>query len=142
MELLAGTSAGIDTACSTAGCCGVEIPEGAGPLLDRLLPVSLTGFMDADAADVGRLDNCCISVPTPSGELVPFCAYNMTTEDGEYAIRNRNGWGGRTGVDEPLPDAPDADEGTVVTPDGVTGTIETDGGDDCRGGDDCCGDRG
>lgn len=57
--------------------------------------------MDADAADVNRLSNCCISVPTAEGDLVPFCGYNMTTEDGEYALRNRNAWGGRSAVDEP-----------------------------------------
>jgi hypothetical protein len=65
--------------------------------------------MDADAADAGRLDNCCISVPTDDGELVPFCGYNMTTDDGEYALRNRNNWGGRPAVDEPKPPAPSDD---------------------------------
>ena len=104
MELIANTPAGKDAACCTTGCCGggMELPVDAGELLDRVLPVSLTGFMDADAADVGRLDNCCISVPTDDGELVPFCGYNMTTEDGRYALRNRNGWGGREAVNEPL----------------------------------------
>lgn len=109
MELLANTKTGGERACSTAGCCGLDLPAGADELLDRVLPVSLTGFMDADAADVERLDNCCLSVPTPDGELVPFCAYNMTTEDGEYAIRNRNGWGGRDRVDGPLPRSPEVD---------------------------------
>jgi hypothetical protein len=89
------------------GCCGggtaVEMPAQVGDLLEKVLPVSFTGFMDADAADAGRLDNCCVSVPTESGDLVPFCAYNMTTDDGEYAIRNREGWGGRPAVDEPIP---------------------------------------
>jgi hypothetical protein len=33
----------------------------------------------------------------------------MTTEDGEYAIRNRNGWGGRDRVDGPLPRSPEVD---------------------------------
>jgi len=107
MELIANTSAGKTAACTTADCCGggsgIELPAAADELLDRVLPVSLTGFMDADAADAGRLDNCCISVPTDDGELVPFCGYNMTTDDGEYALRNRNDWGGRRGVDEPLP---------------------------------------
>jgi len=105
MELIASTPAGKDAACCTSGCCGgdLRIPDEAGELLERALPISLTGFMDADAADVGRLDNCCISVPTPSGDLVPFCGYNMTTEDGEYALRNRYDWGGRPAVDEPVP---------------------------------------
>ncbi|WP_255152784.1 radical SAM protein [Halorarius halobius] len=94
MELLAGTAAGRDTVEVASTCCGFEVPS-AGPVL----PVTLTGFMDADAADVDRLDNCCISVPTPDGDLVPFCAYNMTTEDGRYALRNRHGWGGRDKVE-------------------------------------------
>ena len=105
MELIANTSAGKTAACTTADCCGggsgIELPAAADELLDRVLPVSLTGFMDADAADAGRLDNCCISVPTDDGELVPFCGYNMTTDNGEYALRNRNGWGGRPSVTEP-----------------------------------------
>jgi uncharacterized radical SAM superfamily Fe-S cluster-containing enzyme len=98
MELLAGTAAGQDLACSAAGCCGVDVPDAADDLFDSVVPISITGFMDADAADVNRLENCCLSVPTPDGDLVPFCGYNMTTEDGEYALRNRNGWGGRETV--------------------------------------------
>jgi len=105
MELLAGTAAGEEWACKTAGCCGVDVPGGVEGLFDEVVPVSFTGFMDADAADVNRLSNCCISVPTTDGDLVPFCGYNMTTDDGEYALRNRNGWGGRPAVDEPRPGA-------------------------------------
>ncbi|MFB6227324.1 MAG: radical SAM protein [Halobacteriales archaeon] len=94
MELLAGTPAGQEKAEVMGGCCGIEVPGG-----ESILPVTFTGFMDADAADVDRLENCCISVPTPDGDLVPFCAYNMTTEDGRYALRNRKGWGGRDFVE-------------------------------------------
>lgn len=103
MELLASTPAGADAACGASGCCGGTIPDDAAALFDRVLPISLTGFMDAAAADVARLDNCCVSVPTESGDLVPFCAYNMTTDAGRYALRNRHDWGGRPSVDEPLP---------------------------------------
>jgi hypothetical protein len=82
--------------------------------------------MDADGADVNRLDNCCISVPTPDGELVPFCGYNMTTEDGEYALRNRHDWGGRPSVAEPSGggyegdgvDAATTESGDIPAPDG------------------------
>lgn len=101
MELLAGTAAGEEWACKTAGCCGVDVPGGVKGLFDEVLPVSFTGFMDADAADLNRLSNCCISVPTADGDLVPFCGYNMTTEDGEYALRNRHGWGGKRAADAP-----------------------------------------
>jgi len=120
MELLANTTAGGERACSAAGCCGVDVPDGADALLGEVVPVSLTGFMDADAADVDRLENCCIAVPTESGDLVPFCAYNMSTESGEYAVRNRRDWGGRAGVDAPLPGAPEGvtGGGTDPTPSG------------------------
>jgi uncharacterized radical SAM superfamily Fe-S cluster-containing enzyme len=101
MDLLAGTAAGEEWACTTAGCCGVDAPEAVAGLFDDVLPVSITGFMDADAADVERLENCCLSVPTPDGDLAPFCGYNMTTTDGEYALRTRHDWGGRPAVDEP-----------------------------------------
>jgi uncharacterized radical SAM superfamily Fe-S cluster-containing enzyme len=123
MELLANTTAGQAKACSSADCCGgglgdavpggatdlldVATPDGAGGLLEDALPVSITGFIDADAADAERLENCCISVPTPDGDLAPFCGYNMTAEDGEYALRTRHGWGGRPAVDEAVPEEPE-----------------------------------
>ncbi|NHN64491.1 radical SAM protein [Haloarcula sp. JP-Z28] len=129
MELLAGTAAGEEWACKTAGCCGVDVPGGVEGLFDEVVPVSFTGFMDADAADVNRLSNCCISVPTTDGDLVPFCGYNMTTEAGEYALRNRNDWGGRNTVDG---DRPAADSAAGYQGDSTA----TDGGctpDDCGG---------
>jgi hypothetical protein len=98
MEFLAKTDTGQDLACGMSGCCGPSTPEQATDLFDAVLPVTLTGFMDADAADVERLGNCCLSVPTPDGDLVPFCGYNMTTDDGAYALRTRYGWGGRPSV--------------------------------------------
>ena len=130
MELIAKTPAGEEAACQSAGCCGgdeLSLPAGADELLDRVLPVSLTGFMDADAADAERLDNCCISVPTEDGDLVPFCGYNMTTDDGEYALRNRNGWGGRPAVDEPIPAD---DESGLPTEESTYQPEESTAGDD------------
>jgi uncharacterized radical SAM superfamily Fe-S cluster-containing enzyme len=124
LDLVACTPAGKESANSVGGCCSPDLsglpvddtddccgppsnpvdslPLDPGDLLENVLPVSFTGFMDADAADACRLDNCCVSVPTPDGDLVPFCGYNMTTDDGEYAIRNRENWGGRPAVDEPV----------------------------------------
>lgn len=133
MELLAGTVAGEECTCSAAGCCGFEPPSGGSDLLSSILPVSLTGFMDADAADVDRLSNCCIAVPTPSGELVPFCAYNMTDAEGGYALRTRHGWGGRPAIDAPVADGLDrADNGGKPQQD----RARTDGGGGRSGGHD------
>ncbi|MBB6647057.1 radical SAM protein [Halobellus ruber] len=148
MELLAGTAAGEEWACKTAGCCGVDVPGGVEGLFDEVVPVSFTGFMDADAADVNRLSNCCISVPTADGDLVPFCGYNMTTDDGEYALRNRNEWGGRAAVDDPRAATgadgsdPDADAPTGYEGDGVAdgGRVEDSPRTDCDPDSGCCGD--
>jgi hypothetical protein len=137
MEWLASTPAGSDRACDAVGCCGLDLGDVAPDFIETVLPISVTGFMDADAADVDRLENCCISVPTPDGELVPFCGYNMTTDDGAYELRNRYDWGGRSDVDVPLPDPP---EEAGADGDHASGSIEADGrgdGGSCGCGTDC-----
>jgi Predicted Fe-S oxidoreductases len=107
LEMMAGTELGGDAVCSAVGCCGDDstpipgMPDEIVEMFGDVLAVSFTGFMDVDVGDAGKLSNCCVSVPTETGELVPFCAYNMTTDDGEYAIRNRNDWGGRDSVGAP-----------------------------------------
>lgn len=107
LEMMAGTELGGDAVCSAVGCCGDDstpipgVPDEVLEMFGDVLAVSFTGFMDVDAGDAGKLSNCCVSVPTDTGDLVPFCAYNMTTDDGEYAIRNRNDWGGRDSVGAP-----------------------------------------
>ncbi|MFB6205468.1 MAG: radical SAM protein [Haloglomus sp.] len=126
LELMAQTELGSETVRSAAGCCGDTgccgdgatglsgLPDQVTDAFGDALPVSFTGFMDAAAADAGKLSNCCVSVPTGSGELVPFCAYNMTTDDGEYAIRNRNDWGGRDSVGAPSSFADRAADATAA----------------------------
>ena len=99
MEVLAGTPKARDRSAFLASCCGLEVPGGAEELVEEILPVAITGFMDASSADVDRLETCCIAVPTKQDGLVPFCAYNMTTRDGRYALRERYGWGGRSQVE-------------------------------------------
>ena len=53
------------------------------------LSVSCMVFQDAWNLDLERLRDCCISVMSPEGQLVPFCAYNLTSENGETLYRNR-----------------------------------------------------
>lgn len=86
---LAGDPMAPDMAKAAASCCGISVPPGADRLLPHALAVSVTGFMDADNVDLDRLSQCCIRVPTPEGRLVPFCGYNLTTRDGDYALRRR-----------------------------------------------------
>lgn len=99
IDLLAGTPEAEDRAEYVADCCGIEVPQGASELADEIVPLGVTGFMDADNADVNRLEDCCIAVPTFEDGLVPFCAYNMTTRDGRYEFRRMNGWHGRKKVE-------------------------------------------
>jgi uncharacterized radical SAM superfamily Fe-S cluster-containing enzyme len=40
-----------------------------------------------------RLRGCCISVVSPNGMLVPFCAYNLTGRERRSLCRQRNGSG-------------------------------------------------
>ncbi len=49
--------------------------------------VSSMAFQDVWNLDLDRLRDCCIHVMKPSGELVPFCAYNLTAMDGGRLYR-------------------------------------------------------
>lgn len=45
--------------------------------------ISGMGFQDVWNVDIGRLKGCCVHVVTPEGELIPFCAYHLTSSDGK-----------------------------------------------------------
>ena len=53
------------------------------------LSISCMAFQDAWNLDLERLRDCCISVMSPEGKLVPFCAYNLTGADGTALYRDR-----------------------------------------------------
>lgn len=61
--------------------------------LDRATNYSLTiscmVFQDAWNLDMERLRDCCISIMSPEGKLIPFCAYNLTSARGETLYRYR-----------------------------------------------------
>jgi uncharacterized radical SAM superfamily Fe-S cluster-containing enzyme len=84
-------------------CCGgksTDVTRVEGPLdLDTFLQevagrsftISAMAFQDAENLDLKRLRGCCISVISPEGKLVPFCAYNLTSSEGKSLYRRRNG---------------------------------------------------
>jgi hypothetical protein len=84
-------------------CCGrssrdatrVEAPFDLdvflGEIATRSFTMSAMAFQDADNLDLERLRGCCISVISPDGMLVPFCAYNLTGGEGKGLYRRRNG---------------------------------------------------
>ncbi len=53
----------------------------------RTFTISAMAFQDAENLDLERLKGCCISVISPDGLLVPFCAYNLTGRDGRSLYR-------------------------------------------------------
>lgn len=53
------------------------------------LAVSAMAFQDAWTLDLERLKGCCIHTVSPDGRLIPFCAYNLTSMDGETLYRGK-----------------------------------------------------
>jgi len=51
--------------------------------------ISAMAFQDAWNVDIERLKQCCIHVMSEEGNLIPFCAYNMTDVDSNYLYRRR-----------------------------------------------------
>ncbi|MGI6361422.1 MAG: radical SAM (seleno)protein TrsS [Bacillota bacterium] len=51
------------------------------------LAVSGMAFQDAWNLELGRLKECYINVVSPQGKLIPFCAYNVTSESGQSLYR-------------------------------------------------------
>ncbi|PTN37848.1 radical SAM (seleno)protein TrsS [Desulfonatronum sp. SC1] len=49
----------------------------------RTLAVTAMAFQDAWTLDLERLKGCCIHVAAPDGRLVPFCAWNLTSRNGQ-----------------------------------------------------------
>jgi len=51
--------------------------------------LSAMAFQDCWNIDLERLQGCCIHVSTESGRLIPFCAYNLTSQDGTALYRGK-----------------------------------------------------
>lgn len=95
------TDNAVDHARSTvARRWGAELPDEAEPpedmqSLDGMLyrlrrsrfSISAMAFQDCRTLDLERLEDCYIHIVSPEGRLVPFCAYNLTSEDGTPLYR-------------------------------------------------------
>lgn len=78
---------------------GTDLPMAdAGDDLDRfinrasshMLAVSAMAFQDCWTLDLERLKGCCIHSVSPDGRLIPFCAYNLTSQRGETVYRGKS----------------------------------------------------
>ncbi len=56
--------------------------------MERRFTISAMGFQDAYSLDINRLKTCCIHIVDPDGRLIPFCIYNLTSQDGASLYRN------------------------------------------------------
>ncbi|MBG0789886.1 MAG: radical SAM protein [Desulfovibrionaceae bacterium] len=72
-----------------------DVPDGLDAFIARAathtLAVSAMAFQDAWTLDLERLKGCCIHEVSPDGRLIPFCAYNLTSMDGETLYRGKCG---------------------------------------------------
>lgn len=61
-------------------------------VLDRVrnnrLSITCMVYQDAGNLDLERLKYCCVPV-IDGGRAVPFCAYNLTSRDGDSLYRGR-----------------------------------------------------
>lgn len=83
-----------------ATTCACTTETTAQPMddLDRFLlrarthtfSVSAMAFQDVWNLDLERLQGCCVHVISPAGNLIPFCAYNLTASTGRSLYREGN----------------------------------------------------
>ena len=56
---------------------------------EKTLALSGMAFQDAWTMDLKRLQRCYIGEVSPQGQLIPFCAYNLSAADGSTLYRGR-----------------------------------------------------
>ena len=70
------------------GIFAVELQIDAEMAGDRnhVFRITITSFLDAYNFDVRRLMKCCTHHVLPSGQVIPFCAYNVLYRDGHAPL--------------------------------------------------------
>ena len=56
--------------------------------LTHSFSISGKGFQDVWNIDLGRLRGCCVHMITGDGDVVPFCAFHLTSETGDRLYHN------------------------------------------------------
>ena len=72
-----------------AGCRTDELDLFIARAATHTLAVSAMAFQDAWTLDLERLKGCCIHEVSPDGRLIPFCAYNLTSMNGDTLYRGK-----------------------------------------------------
>jgi len=75
------------------GCCSPPDLMSLDEFFDRarqhLFSLSAMAFQDVWNITLDRVRDCCIHVLSPKGFLIPFCLYNLTSQDGRPLYRSR-----------------------------------------------------
>jgi len=56
--------------------------------LTHSFSISGMGFQDVWNIDLGRLQGCCVHMISGEGEVIPFCAFHLTSADGKRIYHN------------------------------------------------------
>lgn len=89
-ESLCGCESGCDSSQSSPPLIQLDsIDQFLNRAKTHTLAVSAMAFQDAWNLDLERLRDCCIHTVAPDGNLIPFCAYNLTDSNGRYLYRGR-----------------------------------------------------
>ncbi|MEG2171864.1 MAG: radical SAM protein [Desulfovibrionaceae bacterium] len=87
------------TALHWRGGEGTSAPQQADPFsrfvagagVEQRFTVSAMAFQDTHSLDLDRVRGCCIHVVSDDGRLIPFCLYNLTSEEGLSLYRQGGG---------------------------------------------------
>ncbi len=63
----------------------------AGRTLTHSFCISGMGFQDVWNIDLGRLHGCCVHIINSRCEVIPFCAFHLTSVDGQRLYMNQEG---------------------------------------------------
>ena len=81
--------------CESESCAGMIDTGSLDAFLERMerYSFSISGmpFQDVWTLDLDRLRQCFVHVVSPTGRIIPFCAYNLTSCDGQSLYRSSIG---------------------------------------------------
>jgi uncharacterized radical SAM superfamily Fe-S cluster-containing enzyme len=78
---------------SPQGSVFADLLAGRNDACGKGLSVVVMNYMDARSIDLQRLRECSMTVKTPVGETVPFCAYHLTNVKGDRIYEPPTGRG-------------------------------------------------
>lgn len=92
VEAVCDDRCGCSTETDTPAQGGATAPMSLDAFIHRArshtFSISAMAFQDAWTITLDRVRDCCIHVMAPNGNLIPFCLYNLTAQDGRRLYRS------------------------------------------------------